>query len=105
MPKADSEAARKVAVKHLFRHLRDDQQLLRNPLVGPDLLGGKLTAQERRARVARAAPIIRDDDARLGRFERAKRQSACLMRCALGSQSVASLAGEFEISPRQLAGE
>jgi hypothetical protein len=105
MPRTDPEAAREVAVKHLFRHLRDDQQLLRNPLVGPDLLGGKLTAQELRARVARAATIIREDDARLGRFERGKRQSACLMECDLGSQSVASLAGEFEISPRQLARE
>jgi hypothetical protein len=105
MPRTDPEAAREVAVKHLFRHLRDDQQLLRNPLVGPDLLGGKLTAQELRAGVARAAAIIRDDDARLGRFERGKRQSACLMQCDLGSQSVASLAGEFEISPRQLARE
>jgi hypothetical protein len=105
MPRTDPEAAREVAVKHLFRHLRDDQQLLRNPLVGPDLLGGKFTAQELRAGVARAATIIRDDDARLGRFERGKRQSACLMQCDLGSQSVASLAGEFEISPRQLARE
>jgi tetratricopeptide (TPR) repeat protein len=105
MPRTDPEAAREVAVKHLFRHLRDDQQLLRNPLVGPDLLGGKFTAQELRAGVARAATIIRDDDARLGRFERGKRQSACLLQCDLGSQSVASLAGEFEISPRQLARE
>jgi hypothetical protein len=105
MPRTDPEAAREVAVKHLFRHLRDDQQLLRNPLVGPDLLGGKFTAQELRAGVARAATIIRDDDARLGRFERGKRQSACLMQCDLGSQSVASLASEFEISPRQLARE
>ena len=105
MPRTDPQAAREIAVKHLFRHLRDDQQLLRNPLVGPDLLGGKLTAQELRAGVARAAGIIRDDDARLGRSERGKRQSACLMQCDLGSQSVASLAGEFEISPRQLARE
>ena len=59
MPKADPEAARETAVKHLFRHLRDEQQLLRNPLVGPELLGGKLTAQELRARVASAATIIR----------------------------------------------
>jgi hypothetical protein len=105
MPRTDPEAAREVAVKHLFRHLRDDQQLLRNPLVGPDLRGGKFTAQELRAGVARAATIIREDDTRLGRSERGKRQSACLMRCDLGSQSVASLAGEFEISPRQLARE
>jgi hypothetical protein len=105
MPRTDPKAAREVAVKHLFRHLRDDQQLLRNPLVGPDLLGGKFTSQELRAGVARAATIIRDDDARLGRSERGKRQSACLMQCDLGSQSVASLAGEFEISPRQLARE
>lgn len=105
MPRTDPEAAREVAVKHLFRHLRDDQQLLRNPLVGPDLLGGKFTAQELRAGVARAAATIREDDARLGRFERGKRQSACLLQCDLGSQSVASLAGEFEISPRQLARE
>jgi hypothetical protein len=27
MPRTDPEAAREVAVKHLFRHLRDDQQL------------------------------------------------------------------------------
>jgi hypothetical protein len=105
MPRTDPQAAREVAVKHLFRHLRDDQQLLRNPLVGPDLAGGKLTTQELRAGVARAATIIRDDDARLGRSDRGKRQSACLMRCDLGSQSVASLAGEFAISPRQLARE
>ena len=105
MPRTDPEAAREVAVKHLFRHLRDDQQLLRNPLVGPDLLGGKFSAQELRAGVARAATIIRDDDVRLGRSERGKRQSACLLQCDLGSQSVASLAGEFEISPRQLARE
>lgn len=105
MPRTDPEAAREVAVKHLFRHLRDDQQLLRNPLVGPDLLGGKFTAQDLRARVARAATIIRDDDARLGRSERGKRQSACLMQCDLGFQSLASLASEFAISPRQLARE
>ena len=105
MPRTDPRATREIAVKHLFRHLRDDRQLLRNPLVGPDLLGGKLTAQELRAGVARAATIIRDEDARLGRSERGKRQSACLMQCDLGSQSVASLAGEFEISPRQLARE
>jgi len=105
MPRADPKAAREVAVKHLFRHLRDDQQLLQNPLVGPDLRGGKFTAQELRAGVARAAVIIRDDDARLGRSERGKRQSACLMQCDLGSRSVASLADEFEISPRQLARE
>jgi hypothetical protein len=105
IPRTDPKAAREIAVKHLFRHLRDDQQLLRNPLVGPDLLGGKVTAQELRAGVARAATIIRDDDARLGRSERGRRQSACLMQCDLGSQSVASLAGEFEISPRQLARE
>src|ERR1700729_669957 len=105
MPRTDPEAAREVAVKHLFRHLRDDQQLLRNPLVGPDLLSGKFTAQELRAGVVRAATIIRDDDARLGRSERGKRQSACLIQCDLGSQSVASLAGEFAISSRQLARE
>jgi hypothetical protein len=105
MPRTDPKAAREVAVKHLFRHLRDDQQLLRNPLVGPDLLGGKFTAQELRAGVARAAIIIRDDDVRLGRSERGKRQSACLMQCDLGSQSIASLSVEFAISPRQLARE
>jgi hypothetical protein len=92
-------------VKHLFRHLGDDQQLLRNPLVGPDLLSGKLTPLELRAGVARAAAIIRDEDARQGRSERGKRQATCLMQCDLGSRSVASLAGEFAISPRQLARE
>jgi hypothetical protein len=105
VPNADPEAAREIAVKHLFRHLRDDQQLLRNPLVGPDLLSGKCTPQDLRAGVARAATIIRDEDARLGRSERGKRQSTCLMQCDLGSRSVASLAGEFAISPRQLARE
>jgi hypothetical protein len=105
VPNADPEAARDIAVKHLFRHLRDDQALLRNPLVGPDLLSGKFTAQELRAGVARAATIIRDEDARLGRSERGKRQATCLMQCDLGSRSVASLAGEFAISPRQLARE
>ena len=105
MPKTDPEAAREIAVKHLFRHLGDEQQLLRNPLVGPELLSGKFTAQELRARVARAATIIRDEDIRLGRVERGRRQWACLVRCDLGSQSVASLADEFAISPRQLARE
>jgi tetratricopeptide (TPR) repeat protein len=105
LPKADPEAARETAVKHLFRHLRDEQQLLRNPLVGPELLGGKLTAQELRARVASAATIIRDEDVRLGRAERGHRQWATLIRCDLGSQTVASLADEFAISPRQLARE
>ena len=105
MPNADPEAARDIAVKHLFRHLRDDQQLLGNPLVGPDLLSGKFTPQDLRAGVARAADIIRDEDARLSRTERGKRQSSCLMQCDLGARSVASLAGEFAISPRQLARE
>jgi hypothetical protein len=105
VPRADPQAAREIAVKHLFRHLRDDRQLLRNPLVGPDLLGGKITVQELRAGVARAAILIRDEDARVGRSERGNRQWACLMHCDLGSKSVASLAAQFSISPRQLARE
>src|ERR1700728_2779531 len=44
VPRPDPEAAREIAVKHLFRHLRADRQLLQNPLVGPDLLGGTFTA-------------------------------------------------------------
>jgi tetratricopeptide (TPR) repeat protein len=89
----------------VFRHLGDERQLLGNPLVGPDIQAGRLTFAEFRARIGRAAATIRDDDAASGRAERGKRQSACLLRCDLGSESLAVLAAEFQISPRQLARE
>jgi hypothetical protein len=53
----------------------------------------------------RAAAAIREEDAAAGRLQRGVRQSTCLLRCDLGSESLASLAAEFAISPRQLARE
>lgn len=99
------KTTRENAAKHLFRHLRDEQMLLQNPLVGPALLSGSISTQEIRDRVAQAATMIRNEDQSAGRAERGERQSACLLRCDLGSEDVASLASEYGISPRQLARE
>ena len=105
MPKADPASSRETAVKHLFRHLGDEQALLRNPLIGPALRGGRIDTERLRERLAFAATSIREEDARRGNAERGRRQAACLVRCDLGSQSVESVARDFAISPRQLARE
>jgi tetratricopeptide (TPR) repeat protein len=89
----------------LFRHLGDEQQLLGNPLVGPDIQSGKLSHGELRRRIAHAAATIQADDHAAGRSQRGVRQATCLLRCDLGSESIAALAAEFAISPRHLARE
>ena len=103
MRRTDPEADREVAVKHLFRHLRDDQQLLRNPLVGPDLLGGETHCAGASRRRAPGCDICVTRYAS-GRSEQGG-SIGLPHEIDLGAQSVASLAGEFEISPRQLARE
>lgn len=102
MPRTDPARSSESATRHLFRHFLDEQELLRNPYVGPALAAGRLTMAELRARLAAAARSIEAEDRASGNHWRGVRQAAALIECTLKRRAPHEVAAEFGISARQL---
>ncbi|HEX4013118.1 MAG TPA: hypothetical protein VHX17_04405 [Candidatus Cybelea sp.] len=102
MPRTDPSRSSESATRHLFRHLFNEQEMLRNPYVGSAVAAGRLTMQELRARVAAAARAIEIEDRTSKRGWRGTRQAAALVECTLKRRAAADVASELGISVRQL---
>jgi hypothetical protein len=102
MPRADPSRSNQDATRHLFRHIFDEQELLRNPYVCSAVAAGRLTISDLQARLADAARSIEAEDRASGKHWRGTRQAAVLLECTLKRRDPAEVAGELGISVRQL---
>lgn len=102
MPRTDPARSSESATRHLFRHFFNEQELLRNPYVGPALASGRLTMLELQARLAGAARSIEDEDRASGNDRRGRRQASALVECTLKRRAPAEVAAELGLSTRQL---
>lgn len=102
MPRTDPSRSSESATRHLFRHFFDEQELLRNPYVGPALAAGRLTMAELHARLAAAARSIEIEDRASGNGWRGARQAIALVECTLKRRAPEDVAAELGVSTRQL---
>lgn len=102
MPRTDPARSSESATRHLFRHFFDEQELLRNPYVGPAIASGRLTMNDLQSRLADAARAIETQDRGSGNQRRGSRQATALLECTLKRRAAPEVALELGISSRQL---